>query len=284
MKTIKSSGLIVALTIVCLQIMAQQVASCDIVATIKTMPILPKNIGEAYQIAYAKDAAKPNAEGLYTEWFKNLEAAVNEGTELSKKFYLKNPTGIAPKAQPVQNNVSASQKASMEAVRAEMMQKVMSDPAFAQKLMKMSEAEQREYFTKVLAEKGIVEKQGTHNMTTNQPAGMDVNWLEICSEFSQTALDRSLFDAQQAIQARYIPLHNDVNKWAEGEIKKLPLILMGEYGRDRDPEKVKAIQRQALQRHKEVADKEWQELVPILMQQREQRAQFAEKLTMRLSK
>jgi hypothetical protein len=40
----------------------------------------------------------------------------------------------------------------------------------------------------------------------------------------------------------------------EAEVQKLPLIEMGEYGRDRDPEKVEAIWRQAREKHCAVAD------------------------------
>ncbi len=273
MKTIKLSFAFVALLSGTMPVLSQQVASCDMAALIKEMPALPQNISEAFQISYVKDATKPNAESLYADWLKKVDAPLKEGNNLAQQFYQKNPMGIQQTAQPAPSRVSPEQKAAFNAAKSEMMQKVMSDPTFAQKLMHMSEAEQQTYFTKVLAEKGIVAAQGTPNMPSQQPAGMDVNWLEICQETSQSVINIQIFEAQQAIQARYVPLHEEVNQWATNEIQKLPLIVMGEYGRDHDPEKVKAIQQQARIRHKILADKEWQELMPALMQQREKRLQ-----------
>ncbi|NUO03429.1 MAG: hypothetical protein HUU01_22685 [Saprospiraceae bacterium] len=143
---------------------------------------------------------------------------------------------------------------------------MLADPALAQKIMAMSEAEQHAYIAKLLAEEGVVPVAGTSNSTYTGPGGLDIDWVELNQNIMQPAMDLSRWDAHHAMVQKYENLHQAVNEKTDADIKKLPLIEMGEYGRDHDPEKVKTIQLRALEEHRALATAMLKEALPVFEQ------------------
>jgi hypothetical protein len=247
---------------------AQPVGKTDVVSLLNEMPTPPTTIADAYQRAYTADATNPDAIQYYKTWTGKVERAGLENQSLQKEFYMKYPTGVRPVAQPV-STASPQQHAAMDAATAELAQKMLNDPAFAQKFMQMSEQEQHAYIAKLLADKGIKPVNGTPNVNTTPVAGTDIGWGAFCSDYSMAAMDMSRWDAQTALQQKYDAKHEEIRDWTEAEIKKLPMISFGEYGHDHDPEQVKAIQKQALVKHRDVAEAMLQEAATMFVQFRQ---------------
>lgn len=251
---------------------AQPVGKTDAVALLNELAAPPVTIADAYQRAYPNGATSANAVQYYQSWTTKVENANRETQELLQAFYKKYPTGIRPQAQPV-SRVTPQQESAMNAATSELAQKMLNDPAFAQKFMQMSEQEQHAYMAKLLAEKGIKPVNGTPNSDVKPPAGTDIEWVTFCTDYTQAAMSMARWEAQTALQQKYEAQHQQVRDWAEVEIKKLPLIEMGEYGRDHDPEKVKAIQRQALVKHRDVAEAMLKEAATLFAQFRQETKQ-----------
>jgi hypothetical protein len=255
--------------IVLLQITsAQPVGKTDVVALLNEMPAPPTTIADAYQRSYSADAAKPDAIQYYKAWTSKSERAILETQHLMQDFYRKYPTGVRPVAQPV-STASPQQHAAMNAATSELTQKMLSDPEFAKKFMQMSEKEQHAYMAELLAKNGIKPVNGTPNVNTAPIAGTDIEWVTFSSDYTMAAMDMSRWEAQTALEQKYEAKHQEVRDWTEAEIKKLPMILYGEYGHDHDPEQVKAVQKQALVKHREVAEAMLQEAVPMFTQFRQ---------------
>lgn len=246
---------------------AQSIVNVDAVALLNELPQPCSTLTDAYARVYPKDSDGPNTLAFYQTWTQKLENYVQQSQSISANFYRQNPMGYnTTAAQPVTNNVSPAQKAAMDNATREMAQKMFSDPAFAQKFAQMSEAEQHAYIAQQLSKNGIKPVAGTPNGKDTAPAGMDIDWMGMTTTLMQAMTDMSMTEAQGAVQERYAQQHEEVQKWADAEIKKLPLITMGEYGRDHDPAKVKAIQLQARNKHAEVASAMLKEMVPLLAQ------------------
>ncbi|GAB4489954.1 MAG: hypothetical protein OHK0019_08230 [Saprospiraceae bacterium] len=244
---------------------AQPVVKTDIAALLNELAAPPTTTADAFARAYSNGATFPDASQYYKSWTNKVERAGLENQSLQKDFYTKYPTGIRPVAQPV-SRATPQQQSSMDAATSELAQKMLNDPAFAQKFMQMSEQEQHAYIAKLLADKGIKPVEGTPNTNDAPIPGTDMDWAGFCTAYTQAAMGLSRWEAQTALQEKYRAKHDEVNAWAEAEIKKLPLIEMGEYGRDHDPEKVKAIQKQALAKHRDVAEAMLKEAAPMFAQ------------------
>jgi hypothetical protein len=257
------------LAIVMLQISsAQPVGKTDAAALLNELPAPPTTMADAYQRAYPAGANKPDANQYYKTWAGKSERGSQEIQSLMADFYRKYPTGVRPVAKPV-STASPQQHAAMDAATSELAQKMLNDPAFAQKFMKMSEQEQHAYIAKLLADKGIKPVNGTPNVNSSPVAGTDIEWGAFCSDYTMAAMDMSRWDVQTALQQKFQAQHDEVRAWAGAEIQKLPLIEMGEYGRDHDPEQVKAIQKQALAKHRDVAEAMLKEAAPMFAQFRQ---------------
>jgi hypothetical protein len=252
-----------------LQLSAQPVGKADVAALLNEMPAPPTTIEDAYQRAYTNGATRPDAIQHYQSWTSKVERVNLEAQNLLADFYRKYPTGIRPQPQTV-SRATPQQEASMNAATSELAQKMLSDPAFAQKFMQMSEQEQHAYMAKLMADKGVKPVNGTPNVNNAAVAGTDIEWLALCSDYTMAAMDMSRWDAQLALQQQSQAQHDEVRAWAEAEIKKLPLISFGEYGRDHDPKQVSAIRRQALVKHRDVAEAMLKEAVPLFAQLRQQ--------------
>lgn len=57
--------------------------------------------------------------------------------------------------------------------------------------------------------------------------------------------------------------------WEQTAIQKLPMISFGEYGHDHDPEQVKAINKQAAARHRDLAAAMLKDLAPLFASARQ---------------
>jgi hypothetical protein len=256
---------------------AQPIVSVDAVALLNEMPPPCSTLPEAYARVYPNGSDSPNTLAFYQTWTQKLENYIEQSQNISANFYRQNPMGYnTAAAQPMTNNVSPAQKAAMDNATREMAQKMLSDPAFAQKFAQMSEAEQQAYIAQQLSKNGIKPATGTPNSKVGAPAGMDIDWMGMTTTLMQSMADMSMTEAQGAVQERYAQKHEEVQNWADAEIKKLPLISMGEYGRDHDPAKVKAIQLQARNKHAEVASAMLKEMLPLLAQFRKT---FSEKIS-----
>lgn len=235
------------------QLQAQPVGKTDIVALMNEIPTTPLTLADAYQRTYPAGTTHPETINWYKTWTTKMEKAALETQNLTADFYRKYPTGVRPVAKPV-NTASPQQQASMDAATSELAQKMLSDPAFAQKFMAMSEKEQHAYIAGIMADKGIKPVQGTPNVNMAPVAGTDIEWGALCSDYSMAAMGLSRWEAQNAMEMKYRARHDEVDTWATQAIDKLPMISFGEYGHDHDPEKVKAIRKEAFQKHREVAE------------------------------
>ncbi|HRI58753.1 MAG TPA: hypothetical protein PK228_03495, partial [Saprospiraceae bacterium] len=237
------------------QISAQPVVKTDIAALLNELSAPPLTMADAYQRAYSGDATNPDAIRFYQDWTNKTERAGQEVQTLTQDFYRKYPTGIRPTPQPVAaSRVTPQQQSSMDAATSELAQKMLSDPEFAKKFSQMSEKDQHAYIANLLAEKGLKPANGTPNVHNAPIPGTDVAWAEMCSAYTQSAMDMSRWEVQTALQQKYEARHQQVRDWAEAEIKKLPMISFGEYGHDHDPEQVSAVQKQALVKHRDIAE------------------------------
>lgn len=252
---------------------AQRVVTADAVALLNAIPKAPTSITDAYQRSYRPGETQANAKPYYQASLDQLTQLQAEAQKLLMEFYRQNPMGYAPAPATPGNRVSAKDQSAMDAATSELAQKMMTDKSFAQKFAQMNQAEQEVYITKLLAEKGLKPAQGTPNTKDKPIPGMDVAWAEICTDFSSTNLAMERYEQLTALQERYEVKHSAVNVWAEGEIKKLPMISFGEYGHDHDPKAVKMIQKQALVKHRDLADAMLKEADWLLAGFREQAKQ-----------
>lgn len=253
---------------------AQAVGETDIAALLNEMPAPPTSLADAYARAYPTGETYPDALLYYKPWTSKVESAGQEIQALQRDFYKKYPMGVRPQTQPQQApRATPQQQASMDAATSELAHKMMNDPAFAQEFMKMSEQEQHAYIAKLLADKGLKPASGTPNVNTAPVAGTDIEWGTFCSDYSMTAMDMSRWEAQTALQQKYQAQHDEINAWSEAEINKLPMISFGEYGHDHDPEQVKAIKKQALAKHRDVAEAMLKEAIVMFAQFRQQSQQ-----------
>jgi len=246
------------------------VAKADAVVLLGALPAPPTTLAEAYQRAYPKDATHADAKPYYQTTTDQLVRVQQEAQNLLMQFYQQNPTGVPSMPQQPTNRVSEKDKSAMEAATSELAQKMMTDKAFAQKFAQMSESEQHAYMAKMLADKGLKPAHGTPNTHDKPMPGTDIDWITPCNEFTQPVFAMNRWEKQTALEQQYNAKHEAVNAWIEAEIKKLPMISFGEYGHDHDPEKVQAIKKQGLDKHRQVADAMMKEAAGMFNEFRQQ--------------
>lgn len=248
----------------------QPVAKADAVALLNALPAPPTTLADAYQRAYPNDATRPDAKPYYQTALDQLHRVQLEAQNLLLQFYQQHPTGMPTMPQQPKNRVSEQDKAAMNAATSEFAQKMMADPAFAQQFARMSESEQQTYIAKLLADKGLKPVNGVPNTNDAPMPGTDMDWLAPCNAYTESAFAMNRWEKQAALQQAYSARHDAVNAWTEAEIKKLPMISMGEYGHDHDPEQVKAIRKQGLDKHRTVADAMMKEAAVMFAEFRQQ--------------
>lgn len=263
MKRLIVNYLVFLLAIPGMSVFAQPVARFDAIPTLNALVAPPASTGEAYNRAYGADGTHNGATTFYKSWQDQLDRV-----GLDIQTLLLHPAPQKPAVAPV-SKVSPKQQAAMDATTAEMARKMTSDPEFAQKFARMSEAEQQAYITNMLADNGLKPASGTPNTNMKPVAGTDIDWMGMANTLMQDAVDIHQWDAQVELQTKYAALHQAVDDEAGAQIQKVPMIEMGEYGHDRDPEKVKVIQQKAVARHREVAESQLKESVGLFGQYRE---------------
>lgn len=251
------------------EVLAQALVNTDVVLLVKNLPAPPANLQEAYVRVYPNNAAYPETRQFYQAGFQKIEQAYQEGQQLLQAFYLKNPTGMVAQPTP-SNKVSAQQQNAMDAATAELAKKMMSDPAFAQQFARMSEQEQQAYITKALSDKGIKPVAGKPNADQRTMPGMDIDWMTLCQDYASASTDLTTWTRLSALQQKYADEHTAINNQTDAEIKQLPMISFGEYGHDHDPEKVKAIRKKGMEKHRKTADAMMKELILLFAQNREE--------------
>lgn len=254
MKKMKFLTLLIAVLAVT-HLRAQQVSTADMVALLNKVPPPASQLNCALKNA----SAQP-----YQTWLEKIEKAGEENQRYQMAFYQKNPMGVQPASKPA-SRVSAEQQSAMNAATSEFTQKMLSDPAFAQQFAAMSEQEQQAYLTKMLADKGIRPATGAPNVETAPVPGTDVEWAEMCTTYTQSATNLDRWQTQTAIQQRYEQKHQEVRDWEQQAIDRLPMFSYGEYGHDHDPEQVKAVRKQASEKHLALANAMLNELTPLCM-------------------
>lgn len=255
MKQLIFTAIGAVLTLAAVPAIGQPVVKADAAILLAEMPAPPATLADAYQAAYANGAARPDAKPYYQTGTQKLERLQLESQNLLFQFYQKYPTGVPPMPQQPTNRVSAKDKSAMDAATSELAQKMMTDKAFAQQFAKMSEAEQHAYIAKLLADKGLKPAHGMPDPNAAAPMpGTDMDWMTPCNEFMQPIFAMTRWEKQTALQQKYSIQHDAASVWVEAEIEKLPTFVFGEYGRDHDPAQVKAVQKQALDKHRSIAD------------------------------
>jgi len=241
---------------------AQPVVKTDPFALLEILTPPPTDASTAHTRAFSDGGAGPNASHFYQPWNARVEKVGQAIQAAQIQFYKENPMGVRQPAQPV-SKATPQQESAINSASNKLAQKMLADPALAQKIMAMSEAEQHAYIAKLLAAEGVVPVAGVSNSSYAGPGGLDTDWVELHQNIMQPAMDLSRWDAHKAMSMKYENLHQAVNDKAYADIQKLPLIEMGEYGRDHDPEKVKAIELRALGQHRELATAMLKEALPI---------------------
>jgi len=269
---------------VALPAIGQPVVKTDAVALIKQLPAPPVTLADAYQRAYPGGVARADAKPYYQASTDRLHQVQQEAQHLLLKFYEQHPTGVPDLPKQSANRVSAQHRSAMDAATSELAQKMLTDPAFAKQFAQMSESEQHAYIAKSLADKGLKPAQGVPNTPETPMPGTDVDWLTPCTEFTQPAFAMARWQKQTALQQQYAARHDTVNAWAEAEIKKLPMISFGEYGHDHDPAQVQAIRKQALSKHRDVANQMTKDAAAMFTQFRHEAEQRSAPLNDALKK
>lgn len=250
------TGGFTALLFAALHAGAQPLAQIDVVALLDELPAPPGSITQAFERTYPGNQQTADLSAFYQPWTTKLEKAGLEAQTLTKEYYLKNPMGVQQPAKPAPaSKASPQQEAAMNAATGELMQKMLSDPAFAQKFAAMSETEQHAYIAKLLADKGLKPVNGQPDTPGSLPPGSDKDWFGMSSEITQNAMNDAQWSEYVAIQQKYAGEHATVDTWVSAEIDKLPMYSYGEYGHDHDPEQVTAVRKQAFAKHREIAER-----------------------------
>jgi hypothetical protein len=230
---------------------SQPVTDVPAAQLLAELPTLPATPAEAHRRCYPSGTAnRVGAEAFYKPWSTRLEKLAAELQQQQVRFYQQYPTGIRPTAPPP-NRASAAQQASMNDAMAEFAAKMQSDPAFAQAFAKKSEAEQQAYVQQLLADNGLKPATGTPNMPVVEEE--PVNWVDLMTTMNTEwasflpahSISNVIYKAEQQ--------HARISEKLSADIEKVPMIEMGEYGRDHDPELVKALQDKALEQHRQLA-------------------------------
>jgi hypothetical protein len=227
---------------------AQPVAPVEVDKLLSSMPALAANPAEAL-----RRTQPDGAKAVYQPWRTGLEKIAADIAMQQQDFYTKYPTGVRPVAN-TPNRVSPQAQSSMDGAMAEFTAKMQSDPAFAQEFMKKTEAEQQAYIQKLLANNGLKPAQAPAGAAMQaQPEAEPINWVDLISTLNNEwaaylpahSVGNLLYKAGQQ--------HDEVARRWNAELEKVPMIEMGEYGRDRDPKQVEALRVKYLAEHRAVA-------------------------------
>jgi hypothetical protein len=265
--------LIFCLALVSFYALAQPLVKTDALALLQEAPQAPSTLDEAYQRVYPQGKEPAQAQLFYQSWLAKVERAQLETQQLNLKFYQQHPLGFAQPVQTAPKGGSGKEQQAIEAAMRDLSTKMLADPAFAQQIARMSEAERNVFLAKALADKGLKPAQGTPNAGAAMEEEQTIDWHNLCVEVSQSLVDMQPWEKQTALQQQYEAKHRDIETWLSAAIDKVPMVVYGEYGRDHDMEKVKALKAQARQQHLQTAEAHLQALRPLWQAYRKASAQ-----------
>jgi hypothetical protein len=156
-----------------------------------------------------------------------------------------------------------------------MMQKMMTDPAYRARFMQMSEAEKEAEMRKNMGpvapqsleehQKGQQELKVADEIRNSQAIQQDLQQMtqriqSIETEFAKK--DQAISDAPGN--------HAQIGREIGAKIAKVPVVELGEYGRDKDPAQMQALYREQATRDRERAARELTERVALYEQKKSQ--------------
>lgn len=163
-----------------------------------------------------------------------------------------------------------------------MMQKVMSDPAYRARFMQMSEQEKEAELRKnmgtpqAVAQSPAQQQQAQQRLQANNEIA---DSMALQNELRQMAqrlgeIDAAFVTKDQAI-SKAPGSHEDIGHDIAVKISKVPVVELGEYGRDRDPEKVGALLREQATRDRDRAVLELKQRGALYTQRKAQYKELA---------
>ncbi len=167
---------------------------------------------------------------------------------------LKNMTDAERKAAAEQMKAKIQQDptivsgGSRDAGMKTMQQKLMADPEYAKRFNKMSEdekqAEIRKYMTIKPAERkpGVEYTSNPQTKNTDVEKSIEISQLQMRSQKRMeevvTTYNRMTTEMNNTIEA----MKSQLNEWASKTVKDIPVVELGEYGHDKDPELMHAME------------------------------------------
>jgi hypothetical protein len=164
----------------------------------------------------------------------------------------------------------------MQAVMADLQNKMMNDPKFRQEFMRKSEAEQEAYFREQARKNGITDAEMTATKSQSQAVDQKNAALELLVDAQNKG--QKITDAQlkpfmdynasngkngSMFKPTYIDSldirHSAIDNWKAKELRKLPthMVEYGEAGREREyvnPAAARAVENKAMEKHMQQVD------------------------------
>lgn len=293
-----------------LSVQQSPLGSTDINAYIKEVPALPKTTEVAAQIAYGANPILPDYTALdkyFQAYEAKVNARISEYQAFAKQKmeqggaaeadYRQQAAAMADKNPIVANmggyeKVSqmneAEAKAAAQQAAAQYMadpfagsgmqsagmsalyQKIVSDPAYAAKFEKMSDAEKEAELRKYMANDQPVTKTPAEmaqhrNQVAQQQSQADrirnaqeiqLKLLEYQQQMSEVGMDfgQKMQEIEQSGKS-----HDAISEEYGTRYKAIPMVELGEYGHDHDPKLVRPLRIEEAKMHQERARKELKE-------------------------
>ncbi|MBI1224830.1 MAG: hypothetical protein GC192_06300 [Bacteroidetes bacterium] len=292
------------------------IGTTDINAYIKDLPSLPTNTNMAATRAYGANPLQPNStvlDNFYQPYEDKLNRKINEYQAYAKQKmeqggateadYMEQATAMA-NSNPIIANMGGYEKVSQmseaeakaaanqaavqymadpfaangmqSAGMSALYQKIISDPAYAKKFEKMSEAEKEAELRKYMANDQPVAKTPAEmaqhrNQVAQQQTQADRirNAQEIqlkIAEWQQEMTEIGMEFGQQIQEIEQAgKTHNAISEAYGKRYQAIPMVELGEYGRDHDPEKVRPLRIEEAKMHQERAQQELKENTAALI-------------------
>lgn len=199
---------------------------------------------------------------------RNMEAEVNKNpivAQMGGVEKIQNMSEEEAKAAALQASAQMMQNPGMQSAgMTALYQKVVSDPAYAARFEKMSDKEKEAELRKYMAGDQVQAKtpqqmaQAQQARDQQSKASNDVaNALEI-NQFL-TDLQTKLMQTQDALAQEFAAVetaangHDAIESEFASKLKAIPVVELGEYGRDHDPAKVKVLKMETVTKHRNQA-------------------------------
>lgn len=161
-----------------------------------------------------------------------------------------------------------------------MMQKVMSDPEYRTRFQKMSEPEKEAEMRKFMGNAPVASATPPDQPSRKSQAGSDVaTAMAIRSDLQKMAAKLGEIDVELRRKDAAISSskgsHQDIANEINAKIEKVPVVELGEYGHDRDPEKVTALLKEQATRDRDRATLELLQRSAIYNQRKTQYKELA---------